>query len=237
MSTTGAEIRNPDFLIWFPSIEWSPRTGSASRTDAAGDEVRCSFDAVQAGAVLLHQGTEELCRRFLAALGIEADEIHDWTFERICTPFFTDLPDSPDWRDRYRISWRVTVHARAAGPFSDPGTEPIGIIATDATADEGRPDWVPGTELCEVLAVEVTRPGTDPDVPLRQRLRDRFPDLAASVSELADPRRVTRIGRLRIGPLPVEPALDRLDSVVSTCAEMGLATTIPRYELQRAKFG
>ena len=230
----GRQIRNPDFLIWFPTVEWSP---PASRTDTTGREVRCSFDVVRANAALLNQGTEELCRRFLAALGIEADEVYDWTVERICTRFFTDLPDFPDWRDRYRISWRVTIRARAAGPLSDPGTEPIGVIATDATADRGHPDRVPGTELCEVLAVEVTRPGTDPDVPLRQRLRDRFPDLAVSVSELAEPRRVIRIGRLRIGPLPVEPSLDRLDTIVSTCAEMGLATTIPRYELQRARVG
>lgn len=237
MSAAGAEIRNPDFLIWFPYVEWSPRTGSASGTDAGDGEVRCSFDAVRAGAVLLHEGTEELCRRFLTALGIEADEIHDWTLERICTPFFTDLPDSPDWRGRYRISWRVMIRARAAGSFSDPGTEPIGIIATDATAHAGRPDRVPGTELCEVLAVEVTEPGADPDTPLRQRLRDRFPDLAGSVSELTGPGRVIRIGRLRLGPLAVEPALDRLDTIVSTCTGMGLATSIPRYELQRARVG
>ena len=228
----GGEIRNPDFRIWFPTVEWSPRPES----DATGHEVRCSFDVVRANAPLLNQGTEELCRRFLAALGIEADEVYDWTVERICTPFFTNLPDSPDWRDRYRISWRMTIHARTTTPFCDPGTEPIGVVATDAT-DGGQIDRAPGTERCEVLAVEVTRPGEDPDVPLRQRLRDRFPELAVSVSELTEARRVIRIGRLRIGPMPVEPALDHLDTIVSACAEMGLVTNIPRYELQRARVG
>lgn len=229
MSTAGTEIRNPDFVIWFPRIE------------AAGGEVRCSFDVMRAGAVLLHEGTEELCRTFLSALGVAAGEVQDWDVSRICTPFFTDLPDSADWRDRYRISWRVTIRAHACGPVPTAGTEPVAVVGTDPTARVGRPDRIPGDELCEVLAAEVGEVGKPAEVgpapagSLSRRLSESFPGLEVSVREMADPRRAIRIGRVLLGPLPVEPALDRLDAIVDTCAELGLATHIPRYESLRAR--
>jgi len=223
VTTTGSEIRNPDFLIWFPWVE------------VTVDEFQCSFDAVRSGAVLLHEGTEELCRRFLERLGIAVRDIRGWDVERICTPFFTDLPDASNWRDRYRISWRVTIRALATGPVPDHGAEPIGVIATDATSSVGRPDRRPGDEVCDVLAVEVTRPSSGTAGALFERLRERFPDHSISIQEIAEQERVVRIGRIRVGRLAVEDELERLDAVKEACAEMGLATCIPRFELLRAR--
>jgi hypothetical protein len=218
-----SEIPNPDFRIWFPHMELS------------GDEIRCSFDAVKAGAVLLHEGTEEMSRAFLERIGIAVHTIRGWCVERICTPFFTDLPDASDWRDRYRVSWYVTIRATVAGPMPDLGAEPSGVIAIDATARVGRPDRTPGNEVCEVLAVEVNERGSGSSGALSERLQQHFPDHSVTVQEAGDRHRVARIGRIRVGRLPVGEALERLDAVKDTCAELGLATTIPSFELHRAR--
>lgn len=223
MTKVGSEIRNPDFRLWFPDI------------DVSGHEARCRFDAVQVGAILLHQGTEATCLKFLDRLGIVTREVRDWHIERICTPFFTDLPDASDWRDRYRVSWRVTIRALVATPVPDPGAEPIDVVATDATAQAGRPDWVPGDEVCEVFAVQVGRTGSGAADTLFEQLQEHFPDHSLSVQTMVEPGRVARIGRIRVGRLAVEAGLDRLDLIKNECAELGLATDIPSLALLRAR--
>jgi hypothetical protein len=116
----------------------------------------------------------------------------------------------------------------------DHGAEATGVIATDTTSSEG-PGRVPGDEVCEVLAVEVTPPSSGTAGALFDRLHERFPDHSISVQEIVEQQRVVRIGRIRVGRLAVEDELERLDAVKDTCAEMGLATCIPRFELLRAR--
>ncbi|MGW1782656.1 hypothetical protein ACWCQQ_26490 [Streptomyces sp. NPDC002143] len=215
----------PVFYAWFPEV------------DVAGDEVRCVFDVAASGEVFLNEATSELCQHIAGRLGIHVREIQGWDVQRICTPFYTQFPDSEDWLDRYHVSWRMSIHLRGAVSAGERDLGPIPISVSDPTWRRVPSFWVPGVEECEVLAIEVAKPGSGAVAELSALLSERFPNFPILVEEMSEPKRVVRIGRIRIGRLAVGEEYERLDAVRSACAEMGLATSIPRFELLRARVG
>ncbi|WP_285682624.1 hypothetical protein [Actinoplanes sp. NBRC 103695] len=205
-------MSDSDFELWFP------------RWGRSGDQTTLTFDVVWLSWSLLHEGTAELGRSFLEAWGLPEDELRGWRIERLCTPFFTELTENEDWRDRYRISWRVEL--RIAGGPRELAPGPVEVIGYDDTGVP-EPSSTAGVETCEVIAA-----GTDPE--LEARLRARFPDAWLSVHEVTEDGQVYRIGRLAQGTLDVEEHLAELDAIRDACRELGLVTDLPGFERLRA---
>ncbi|MFG1603698.1 hypothetical protein [Actinoplanes sp. NPDC049265] len=201
-----------EFRLWFP--RW---TGSGEATTLA-------FDVERVGRNLLHKGTDEVCRAFLAAWGLPDVAPRAWRLDRVCTPFFTELPENDSWRDRYRVSWRAELEVGGEPRAVGPG--PAEVVAYDATSDDG-PGRRPAVEVCEVLAA-----GADDDV--AARLGRRFPDSPLTVHEVTERGHVFRIGRLALGRQNVGLHLDQLDATRDACRELGLVTDIPGFEHLRA---
>lgn len=214
------------FRAWFPQVA------------VVDDKIRCTFDVTTSGEVFLNEGTPELCHHIAGRLGIQVDAITTWTIQRFCTPFYTHFPDSEDWVERYPLAWRMSIDLRGTlCPRRRPSLDPVPVSASDPTWRWIPSFWVPGLEECEVLAIEVTEPGTGTLESFAARLHERFPDQQVVTSEITEPRRVARVGRVQVGRLAVAETFDRLDTIKDACTEMGLATTIPRFELLRARVG
>jgi hypothetical protein len=206
---------NPAFWIWFP----------AAQPD--GTDVKWTMDVSSAQFEALHDGTDEMCRALLARLRADVHEIRSWRVERICTPFLTSLTSSDDWRDRYVVSWRVTITARIgqAEPVTETG--PFGVDTYDETAEDADVSPLASQETCEILAVEVAEPGAGST--LAERLDTRFPELPVTVRELTGLMPVVRVGRVGLGRRVVEDDLEELDRIKAACDDLGLATDIDSF--------
>jgi hypothetical protein len=99
------------------------------------DDQGCRFDATPAQFELLGRGTPELIADFLLSMHVEA-EPSTWSVTPFRTYYYSQFPDSTDWREVFPRAFEVRV--RFATPFVGPRPETFrqwGASASDLTWD------------------------------------------------------------------------------------------------------
>jgi hypothetical protein len=106
-----------------------------------GDRMTITFFATSCGLQRINKGTPEMVKEMLGDIGASKAEVSGWKLEFFATDYVSDDPDSEDWEDRWRASWRVRVQLGRPVDFKPKSMNLMESLASDSTweGDEAIP--------------------------------------------------------------------------------------------------
>lgn len=183
---------------------WTPVTAGADTYE---------FDVVPEAFEQLNEGTVELVRSFLAALGLP-EEPADWDIDPFRTPYYAALPAAEHWRDRYRQAWRVHVRVHGDGARVSPLTRWRAVVSgSDATWSDPVDQPILEAEVVPVVVIADFADGT-------------WRNAAADVERLGkfethDMGDDTMQLRIDCGPIALPAESTRVDRIAASCRAAG----------------
>jgi hypothetical protein len=97
------------------------------------DKDTLEFIVTTADSDQIAKGTDEFIAGILKDIGLSSAKPGKWTLDFARTPYFSEYPDSDDWRDRWQPVWRATVKLKS--PPAKPPTRQVPYFETNSTDD------------------------------------------------------------------------------------------------------
>jgi len=161
--------------------------------------------------------------------------VREWSIETFRSSYYSEYPESDDWRDRYPEVWRVTLTGDATGDGeAEPALKPVEFGGHDSTWSPARRKRADPNGRYAAIGVMV---GALADDALTERIGGIRP--GATVDTI-----VARSNRLRgtrvtvdLGTVDLESEAEALDEVAGRLKELGLTVHRRDVELRLAELG
>lgn len=169
-------------------------------------------------------GDQEFTQGIADALAVPV-RVVDWSVMAFRSAYYSEYPESDDWRDQYPSAWRITLRGRATGPAPDepPPATPVEYDGFDSGWNPARR---PRGSSARYLAMG-THLGGPPKNELLDRIRALRPDTPVeTVTSAAGELTATRFV-LDLGTVDLAEQRDELDDLDRRLGELGLVTAWP----------
>jgi hypothetical protein len=161
--------------------------------------------------------------------------VREWSIETFRSFYYSEYPESDDWRDRYPEVSRITLRGEASGDGEvEPALKPAEFGGYDSTWSPARRKRADPRGRYEAIGVLV---GARLDASLTERIGAIWPGAAVGTvvarSERLSGTRVT----VDLGTVDLESAAEGVDDVARRMGELGLIVNRRDVELRLAELG